>query len=176
LALMDHPQESLTIRRIRPTDGGLLRDLRLRSLEDSPEAFGQTVAEARATRAAEWHRRALQSCRGDHRAWLFAERGSRPVGLVHGRRRSPATLLLFSMWVEPASRRGGVGRQLIDGLEAWASGWGGHETILWVFRSNARAMAFYASLGFGVVPDGPDVEAGAEYEAIALSRPMERQI
>jgi GNAT superfamily N-acetyltransferase len=172
---MDQSQDDVTIRRIRPTEGGLLRDLRVRSLEESPEAFGQSVAEARATHVAEWHRRALQSCRGDHRAWLFAERGSRPVGLVHGRRRSPGTLLLFSMWVEPASRRAGVGRLLIDGLETWARGWGGHETVLWVFRSNARAIAFYQRLGFSVVPDGPDVEAGAEYDAIALSRSIEEQ-
>jgi GNAT superfamily N-acetyltransferase len=167
------PHGDITIRRIRPGEGPLLRELRLRSLADSPESFGQTVAEATATRLVEWHRRALQSCRGDQRAWLFALRGAEVVGLVHGRRRSPSTLLLFSMWVDPGSRHGGVGRRLIDGLEAWARGWGGRETVLWVFRSNRSAIDFYERLGFTLIAEGRDADAGAEYGALAWSRPID---
>jgi GNAT superfamily N-acetyltransferase len=167
------PQGDITIRRIRPSEGPLLRELRLRSLEDSPEAFGQSVAEATATRRAEWHRRALQSCRGDQRAWFFASRGHEVVGLVHGRHRSPGTLLLFSMWVAPGSRRAGVGRRLIAGLEDWARGWGGRETVLWVFRSNGPAIDFYERLGFTRIAEGRDADAGAEYGALAWSRPID---
>lgn len=161
---------SLTIRRIRESEGPLLRDLRLRSLRDAPDAFGQPLAEARKMSAQEWHHKAKQACDGDERAWLFAQREQVPIGLVHGRRRRPATLLLFSMWVDPRSRRAGVGSQLIGSLEAWAARWGARETVLWVLRDNERALDFYGHLGFHVVEAGRDAEAGATFGALALRR------
>lgn len=167
---MDTGQQAFAIRRIAPGDGLLLRDLRSRSLEDAPEAFGQTLAEALAKPVMDWHRSALQSSHGDHRTWLLAERASDVVGLVQGRRRSPGTLLLFSMWVEPGSRRLGIGRALITALESWAGSWRATETVLWVFRHNSAAVSFYRDLGFEVLENGADAEAGARYDAAALRR------
>jgi len=161
---------SLTIRRIREPEGPLLRDLRLRSLRDAPDAFGQPLAEATRMSAQEWHHKAMQSSHGDERAWLFAQRDEEPVGLVHGRRRRPSTLLLFSMWVDPRARRSGVGSQLIASLEAWAAHWGARETVLWVLRDNERALRFYGHLGFHAVETGRDAEAGATFGAVALRR------
>jgi GNAT superfamily N-acetyltransferase len=164
------PTEAISIRRIRAPEWQLLRALRLRSLEDAPEAFGQPLAEATGMSALEWQRKALQSSRGDDRSWLVAQRGRATIGLVHGRRRSPATMLLFSMWVDPAARRSGVGRQLIESLEAWAGGWGAQETVLWVLQDNQRALGFYRRLGFEVVDTGRDAEVGADFRALALRR------
>ena len=118
----------------------------------------------------EWHRKAMQSSHGDERAWLFAQRDDEPIGLVHGRRRRPATLLLFSMWVDPRARRSGIGSQLIVSLEAWAARWGARETVLWVLRDNERALRFYGHLGFHAVEAGRDAEAGATFGAVALCR------
>ena len=171
---MDTGQEAFAIRRIAAGDGLLLRDLRSRSLEDSPEAFGQTLEEALARPARDWHRSSLQSSHGDHRTWLLAESAREVVGLVQGRRRSSATLLLFSMWVEPGSRRLGVGRALIAALETWAQGWRATETVLWVFRHNSAAVRFYRELGFEVLEAGADAEAGARYEAAAMRRGIPR--
>ena len=162
-------ETEITIRRIRPDEGLVLRELRLRSLADSPDAFGQSHAEAGARPAADWHRNARQSSHGDGRIWLVAERDG-PIGLVQGRKRRPATLLLFSMWVEPQARRHGVGRMLIEALETWANRWGAQETILWVFGGNAPAIRFYRNLGFDTVREGPDVESGASYGALAMRR------
>ena len=111
------------VRRITPDDGLTLRDLRLRSIADAPSAFGQPIEEARGRPEKEWHRSARRSSRGDNRTWLIAEHQGRAVGLVQGRKRRPATLLLFSMWVDPAVRRLGVGRTLIEALETWGRGW-----------------------------------------------------
>lgn len=164
------PSETISIRRIRAPEWQLLRGLRLRSLEDAPEAFGQPLTEAAGMSALEWQRKTLQSSRGADRSWLLAQRGRDAIGLVHGRRRSPATLLLFSMWVDPASRRSGVGRQLIESLEAWARGWGAQETVLWVLQDNQRALGFYHRLGFEVIETGRDAEVGANFGALALRR------
>ena len=152
------------------TEGQLLRSVRLRSLEDAPEAFGQPLEEAAAKPTLEWHRNALQSWQGRHHTWLLAETAGEVVGVVHGRRRSPATLLVFSMWVDPGARRSGVGRRLIAEVEAWAGRWGATETILWVLLRNGSALDFYRQLGFEPVTSGPDAESGARFDAVALSR------
>jgi GNAT superfamily N-acetyltransferase len=158
------------VRRIRTDEGHVLRDLRLRSLADSPEAFGQPFDEEASRPDREWHRSALWSSRGDRRTWLFAEREGDMVGLVQGRRRRPATLLLFSMWVDPEARRLGIGRELIDALEHWARGWQASETVLWVFRGNRMAVHFYLDLGFEALEAGTDAESGVRYDALAMRR------
>lgn len=144
--------------------------MRLRSLADSPAAFGQDLEEALARPANEWHRSALQSSRGQSRTWLLARRGDEPVGLVQGRRRPPSTLLLFSMWVEPRSRREGIGERLIAELEAWARWWQANETVLWVLDRNHSALDFYRQLGFDILEEGADAEAGGRHDALAMRR------
>ncbi len=163
----------LAIRRIQMTDGALLRDLRLRSIADAPSAFGQTLAEAQARPSSEWEQSARRASRGDDRIWLIAADGKEPVGLVQGRRRHPGTLLLFSMWVDPAARRSAVGRRLIEALEAWARGWGAQQTVLWVMAGNQPAIGFYRDLGFIPIARGQDAESGARFGAIAMGRPID---
>ena len=164
------PDHDVRIRRIRPDDGLVLRDLRLRSIADAPDAFGQPLKEARGRPEKEWHRSARQSSRGDSRTWLIAETPDGSVGLVQGRKRRPSTLLLFSMWVDPSVRRLGVGRLLIEALEDWARGWDGAETILWVLGANAAAIGFYRDLGFSIIRGGQDAESGARFGALAMRR------
>ena len=150
-----------------------LRDLRLRSIADAPDAFGQPIEEARARPVTEWHRSARQSAHGDSRTWLIAETDEASVGLVQGRRRRPWTLLLFSMWVDPSVRRLGVGRRLIDALEAWGRDWDAGETILWVYGGNAAAIRFYRDLRFEVLRSGQDAESGARFGALAMRRDID---
>jgi ribosomal protein S18 acetylase RimI-like enzyme len=160
----------IRIRRIAPTDGLTLRDLRVRSIAESPNAFGQPLAEALARPDLEWQRSARQASHGEDRTWLIAEETGRTVGIVQGRRRRPSTLMLFSMWVDPSARRLGVGRMLIGALETWASGWQARETLLWVMADNHRAIEFYRGLGFDTVDRGPDAQSGARFGAIAMRR------
>ena len=164
------PATDIRIRRISPTDGLILRDLRLRSIADAPDAFGQPLEEARARPESEWHRNARRSSHGQNRTWLIAETSVGPVGLVQGRQRRPSTLLLFSMWVDPSVRRLGIGRMLIVSLEAWAQSWDGTETILWVLGGNASALKFYRDLGFEPAHGGQDAESGARLGAVAMQR------
>jgi len=168
-------QTRVRIERIRADQGLLLRDLRLRSLADAPEAFGQPIDEARLQPEAEWHQSARQAAAGDSRTWLLATAGDEAVGLVQGRKRRPATLLLFSMWIEPRLRHHGLATALIDALEAWGVGWGARETRLWVYASNTPAIAFYSALGFTTVRSGEDRERGAQFGADAMRRDIDRR-
>jgi len=167
----------IRIRRLRAGEGPLLRAVRLRSLAESPDAYGQTLAEAAAEPEATWAEQARTGARGDRRTWLVAERTDaglpRPVvGVATGRRRVPETLLIFSVWVAPEIRGTGTGRALIDACEAWGRSWGASRTLLWVVRGNAVALGFYAALGF-VREDGTeDAARGAGFDAWALTRPI----
>jgi GNAT superfamily N-acetyltransferase len=164
----------ITVRRIGPEGGGILRDLRLRSLRDAPTAFGQTVTDAAARDDQDWQQQARQASTGDRRAWFIAQDdGARLVGLVQGRRRPPADLLIFSMWVDPDLRRSGVGRQLIDAVLAWSRSWGGGHSVLWVFGTNEPAIRFYRRLGFQVEHGTADAASGRTYGALAMSRSVE---
>lgn len=169
----------LRIRRVTPDDGPVLRDLRLRSLADSPEAFGQPLEEAMAQPDAEWTAQARVASIGDRRAWFIAEqdapypeRPPRTLGVVLGRRRPPDQLLIFSMWVDPTARRSGVGAELIATAERWAAGWGARRSVLWVFAGNEPAIRFYLRLGFRTEIEGDDARTGASYGAMAMSRPI----
>jgi GNAT superfamily N-acetyltransferase len=162
--------DDILIRRIERDEGPTLRRLRLRSLADAPDAFGQRIEEAVARPEAEWTQLATASAEGENRAWFVAFAEAEPVGLVQGRRRRPETLLLFSMWVAPEARRRRVGAQLIDALESWARDWHATETVLWVLDGNEAAFAFYERLGFKRVQGGPDAESGAQHGALAMRR------
>lgn len=164
----------MRVRRIAADEGRLLRELRVAALREAPEAFGESLAEAEASDAAEYAERARAGSAGDRRAWFVAEDGAppSPIGLVLGRRRPPATCLVFSMWVAPTARGQGVGRALLEAVEDWAAGSGARHVVLWVFRANSGALAFYRRLGFLRLRRGPDADSGAPYDAWAMRRPI----
>jgi GNAT superfamily N-acetyltransferase len=167
---VDAPQ--VEIRRITPDDWRLLREMRLASLQDAPEAFGQRYENAASEPESEWRSAARASASGDRRAWFIAHAGGVDAGLVQARRRPPGDCLVFSMWVAPPGRRAGVGRALIEAVGAWARGWGATRIILWVFGANEGAHRFYERLGFRVIPDGPDAESGRSFGALAMELPI----
>ena len=159
-----------TIRRITPDDWRILRELRLASLLDAPEAFGQSHTNALEMAESEWRQIARSSAAGDGRIWLIATDGAADVGLVQARRRAPADCMVFSMWVAPGARRRGVGALLIESVVEWAHTWGAQRLVLWVFGANEGAHQFYDRIGFQVIPDGPDAESGKSFGAFAMER------
>jgi GNAT superfamily N-acetyltransferase len=163
------------VSRIKADEWSLLRDLRLRSLLDAPEAFGQRYESAAAEPEAEWRSTARAAAKGDRRAWFFArddDAAATEIGLVQARRRPPNDCLVFSMWVAPAARRSGVGRALIDAAATWASGWGADRIVLWVTGANESATRFYDRLGFKLLHEGPDAESGLVFGAFAMELPL----
>lgn len=161
----------ISIQRIEPDEWPTLRDIRLRSLLDSPEAFGQRHSEAAAGTDAEWMANANASAKGNRRIWFFArDESDASVGIVQARRRQPFDCLLFSMWVAPEARRLGVGGALVDAVQSWGASWGARRVVLWVLAANEPALRFYDRIGFSLLADGPDVESGRAYGALAMER------
>lgn len=163
---------AVSVERIRDDEWEVLRDIRLRSLLDSPDAFGQRLDEAAATTPDDWVTTARSSAAGDRRVWFFArDDAGTPIGVVQARRRSPAECLLFSMWVAPEARRLGVGALLVDAVQEWGSTWGAERVVLWVLAANEAAMRFYERIGFRLLSTGPDADSGRAYGAFAMERP-----
>ncbi len=125
-------------------DWELIRDVRLRSLEDSPEAFTSNYAREAAFDEITWRDRA-STCR-----WFVAFDGSQSVGVAGGLLavpEQPGTRELVGMWVAPTHRGRGIARLLLDAVGRWASSDGASLLTLGVRESNRRAQAAYLSMG-----------------------------
>jgi ribosomal protein S18 acetylase RimI-like enzyme len=135
---------TMTVRRLTPDEWQTLRELRLASLADAPEAFGSTYESAAARTEPEWRRWPAPGIA------LAAFVGGEPVGVVGvvpvpG---DPATAHLIAMWVAPAVRGTGVGDELISAVADIAQSWGCRTVFLEVRADNHRAVALYGRNGF----------------------------
>jgi GNAT superfamily N-acetyltransferase len=142
----------VTIERMRPDAWERLRTIRLRSLADSPDAFGTTYAQDLARPLIDWRKRLEVPL--ELAATFIAFTGELDVGVVTGRRSDDdaATAMLLGMWVAPEARRSGVGGVLVNTVIHWACGQGFHRVLLDVADDNLPAIALYQSRGF--VPNG----------------------
>ena len=137
----------MVIRPIRPDEWRELRDIRLRALEDAPDAFGATLDEESADPDEAWQHRAD---RPDGIMVVAVDDDGRFVGMASG---GPAWedidgAALYGMWVDPAARGQRVGEALIGVIASWAQA-AGHERIgLGVTIGNDAAEHLYARLGF----------------------------
>ncbi|MES2248707.1 MAG: GNAT family N-acetyltransferase [Pseudomonadota bacterium] len=130
------------------------RDMRLRALLDSPDAFGSTH-EAEATRTdAMWSARISTATSSGRDRVLFAFNRDDACGLIWCKLSSdePAVAHLFQMWVDPASRGMGAGRALLKEAIFWAESVGVKRVFLGVTAGDTPATRLYAACGF--CPDG----------------------
>jgi GNAT superfamily N-acetyltransferase len=139
-----------SLRRIRPDDWQLLRDLRLRGLEEAPYAFGSTLARELARRDAWWRKWAREDATGHRYTTVLAFDAGRAVGMAGGYVADGELrqVVVVAVWVAPVARRGGAGRALLGAVEAWAAEVGASSTSLSVTDANPVARAFYVSCGY----------------------------
>ena len=85
---------------------------------------------------------------------MLALDGDQAVGIVTAARDDddPTLYHVYAMWVAPEARRRGLGRRLLDELEAWMRSSGGQTSQLSVTTGAAAAQRLYESAGY--VPDG----------------------
>lgn len=103
----------IQVRPFKPEDAERLRDIRLRALEDSPNAFSAKLAdEQRAPRSC-WYEILRREGRFAGSQSFLATEAESDVGMAGGYPESPIRYRLFGMWVAPAARRKGVGGELL---------------------------------------------------------------
>ena len=138
---------------LTPDDWAVLRDVRLRALADSPDAFGSTLEREQDFDEKEWRRRSVRP------VWV-AEVDGRPVAMA-GAFPDDGVLQVWGMWTDPAHR----GRawpapsstRLIGPAVAE-----GRPVALHVNIANPGARAFYEGYGFVATGELEPLRPGSE--------------
>jgi 1-phosphofructokinase family hexose kinase len=134
---------------VTEADWPRLREIRLRALEDAPDAFGSTLERERAYDEDGWLRwiRGWNETTTNH--VVVAAEAERWVGLAVGSHALEDPVAhVYAMWVEPAARGRGLGRELVEAVAAWALERGADELELGVTEGNDAAEALYRAAGF----------------------------
>jgi ribosomal protein S18 acetylase RimI-like enzyme len=141
------------IRRIDTEDWQALRDVRLRALADSPDAFLDKHDEVAKRPDEHWRERAGGS---DSQATFVVERDGRFDGMVSTFvADDPGHAFLVAMWVAPELRGGSTARELVEQVLAWARRRGARRVLLTVEPDNLRAARLYEKCGFVEIDDPP---------------------
>lgn len=121
-----------------------LRQLRLQALLDAPQAFGRRYEEEADREPNEYLSWVMDG------STLVAEddTGWHGLAVIQPDRQEPSVCHLLSMWTEPAWRRQGLGRMLVEAGVAWASEQKAGSVRLGVVEDNQTAIELYQHLGF----------------------------
>jgi RimJ/RimL family protein N-acetyltransferase len=160
------------IRRLNPGEGHLYRDVRLRALYESPEAFSSRYEDAVTRTDQSWADQADSSATGPDRA-TFVTFEDQPVGLAALYRDEDGTDVgeLIQMWVAPEFRGGSVAADLLQEVFRWAQSHRFSLVKAEVMKSNARALRFYEKFGFSQSPDTPSASSVLLTKAVQEAAP-----
>lgn len=136
-----------TVRRLTERDWELFREVRLRALNDSPDAFSSTFARESAFDDQEWVERLSNP---DVAQFIGVTSSEQPLGMAVG---APYAIEaksagLFGMWVAPEGRRQKLGKALIAAVIAWAREGSYDRILLDVADDNSPAISLYENCGF----------------------------
>ena len=140
---------AVRIERVREEDWAALRDVRLRALLDSPDAFGSTHEREAGYSDDDWREWARDGSAGVRETCLLARVDGEAAGMVAAYVQDGAEHAhLIGMWVDPAARRRGVGGLLLEAIVGWATGAGLRSVRLDVALGNPDAARLYEGRGF----------------------------
>jgi ribosomal protein S18 acetylase RimI-like enzyme len=145
--------EAAELVRLDPDHWELLRDVRLRALADSPDAFGSPYDREAAFTEQDWRRRLV----GPVCAVLVA---GWPVAMGGAFTRD-GRLQIWGMWTDPDHRGRGHARRLLHGLlgDSLAEG---QTVALHVNTTNDLARRFYESFGFAGTGELESLRPGSD--------------
>ena len=140
----------IRVRVFKAHEWATYKDLRLRALADSPDAFGSTFASEAQRPDSEWSSRLAPSDGSARNLPLVAEFDGQPIGLAWGRIEDsdPELAYLYQVWVMPDYRGLGAGQMLVEAVIAWAEAQQARQLELAVTRGDSPATRLYARLGF----------------------------
>ncbi len=163
-----------SVRTFAPHEWRTYRDLRLRALADSPDAFGGLLADERARPDTGWCARLEAGTASGRDLPLVAEMDAEPFGLAWGRLEPPEleTAYVYQMWVDPRGRRLGAGRMLLDAIVAWARATNARYLALGVTLGDTPATRLYARAGFEPVGEPGRLRPGSS----VLGQPMRLEL
>jgi ribosomal protein S18 acetylase RimI-like enzyme len=163
----------MEIRLAEPDDWPSVRDVRLRALQDAPDAFGATFENDAANDEGRW-RSWMTGWNGAVDQALFGALESDDwLGIALGVRWSGETdtTHLYAMWVDPAYRRRGAGRALVQAVVDWAGALPDvRRIVLTATVSNPGAIALYERCGFADTGERTPLREGSEILTMLMAR------
>ncbi|WP_308364566.1 MULTISPECIES: GNAT family N-acetyltransferase [unclassified Microbulbifer] len=150
---------------IGENDWESLKDIRLESLRDSPDAFGITYEEAKELSAEKW--KSIASGESGLK-FLLARCNGDDIGLIGGVY-ADGEYELVSMWVNPTNRGCGVGSSLVKALLRHAQSEGFVNVVLNVSPTNEAACSLYSKIGFKALEEAGTLNgnSGKELQKMA---------
>ncbi|MCU1536564.1 MAG: family acetyltransferase [Humibacillus sp.] len=159
------------LRPLTADDWDVLREIRLRALSDSPEAFGGTLAQSLSQPEDFW--RGRLSGPG---ITVVAVEASQTVAMGGAYVPDEGHASVWGMWTDPESRGRGVGSLVLDHLLAWCRP-RGLAVELRVVEGNPLARGLYTSRGFRPTGERELLREGCETyaEVLVLEHPDQQQ-
>ncbi|HEX5971508.1 MAG TPA: GNAT family N-acetyltransferase [Gemmatimonadaceae bacterium] len=168
------PNPALTIRPFGDDEWPLYREVRLRALHDSPDAYGSLLDLEAGLSDDDWAERLVRGVRSTSELPMIAECEGAPCGLAWVRLDddAPDTAHLYQMWVAGDQRRQGVGRALVDAAATWARVMGAQQLELDVTCNNEAAIRLYEGAGFVTYGERRPLRPGSTLEAQSMRREL----
>jgi ribosomal protein S18 acetylase RimI-like enzyme len=138
----------INCRQVTPCEWQEWRDLRLRALRDTPEAFSSTLADWQDADELRWRDR-LRTVEYN----VIVDVDDVPAGMASCAMNERAGELM-SFWITPSARGKGVADALLGAIVEWAVSARCDTVTLGVRAANRHAIALYERHGF--IDIGPD--------------------
>lgn len=150
------PQHHIEIISLPASQWRTYHNLRLRAIQDSPQAFLDTEEQTRTFPEKKWRQRLADAAAGKN--WqLFAKLDKQLVGMIGAFRGDEdtqnASVTAVGLWVAPEARGKGVGRKLMETLLDSLKRKSIKTVHLSVNAEQAVAVALYKKLGFQIVEE-----------------------
>ena len=154
---------------IRPLAAGEwreLRDVRIRALEDSPDAFSFTAVQARQQSDAYWQQWAASA--DDPGRRVFVVHGPEVLEGLGSARLLDARGQIGAVWLSPRLRGTGLGGRLFDATCAFLVDLGPEAIVLHVTETNLNAIALYRSRGFALTGQSELLRDGSPLRSLEM--------
>ena len=152
------------------------RDLRLRALQEDPEAFSSSFGNAIHEPDDFWQGRLRDALQGERSWLLFAREGAKLAGMIGAfvREDAPETAIIVSVYVPKEARGRGAAGQLMQAMLEVLSKTGRFQRArLGVNVTQEAALRLYLKFGFKEIGRTPSTTGnGRVVEQIEMERPL----
>ncbi|MFC6592213.1 GNAT family N-acetyltransferase [Deinococcus lacus] len=106
--------------------------------------------------------------------WLVAELEGQVIGAAGGGPTGAETWEIFVLYLDPAKRRLGAGRALLNAMTAQALAHGAREQWVSVTQENEKGLPFYRAMGFEVreARESVSESTGEPVHSFRMARPL----
>jgi ribosomal protein S18 acetylase RimI-like enzyme len=159
-----------TLHTLEASEWAQYREVRLRSLTESPNAFGSTLSVEQERGEEAWAARLSSAAISGQDCPLVAEQDGKVIGLVWAKVDSSdgSAVNVFQMWVAPDCRGRGVGSMLLREVVAWARSRNARSVQLGVACGDTSAARLYAREGFKTFGTTEPLRPGSELLAQSM--------